>query len=677
MELTNLKGIGPKTEELFGKMGIKTAEELLEFFPRDYETFSEPITVSEAAFRTSATFRGAFTQIPAERRTSKVKITTSVFKDETGQPIKAVWFNSPFIKNTLKTDCIYVIRGKLSRKFGITQIEQPKIYTEEQYALKLKEMQPVYPLTAGLANATIVKAVKDALESTSFENVCKNDPVPKEISEELGLEDRGTAIKNLHFPESREKLQKAASRMAFEEIFMFIYMMKKQGSQKSEDCGIKIPEDERTKNFIENLPFRLTNAQLKVLSEISADMSGGKVMNRLVQGDVGSGKTMVALCALMNTAYAGYQGVLMAPTEVLAAQHYENINKIFRENNIKLNAALLTGSMTALEKKVVYDALEDGRVDIAIGTHALIQDKVKFKNLALAITDEQHRFGIKQRKALADKASGGGKSITPHMIVMSATPIPRTLALIVYGGMDVSVIDELPAARKKIKNALIDDSLKDNAYRLILREIQKGRQAYIICPLVEFSEGLDACNVTDYVKMLEDVFEPPVTVGMLHGQMPPAKKNEIMKKFADGKIDILVSTTVVEVGVDVPNATVMMIEDADRFGLAALHQLRGRVGRGDAQSYCIFVSNNKSKESKERLEVLNHSNDGFEIAAKDLKLRGPGESTGIRQSGLLSFKNFDIYRDADIAQQALQAVSEVEAKNIKMPEVNIEESLIL
>ena len=381
----------------------------------------------------------------------------------------------------------------------------------------------------------------------------------------------------------------------------------------------------------------------------------GFCMSRLVQGDVGSGKTIVALAALMDTAFAGHQGALMAPTEVLAEQHYHTVTRLFKEHHVELNAALLTGSMTALEKRSVYNALEDGKIDILIGTHALIQEKVRFQDLALAVTDEQHRFGIRQREALAEKA--GGKM--PHMIVMSATPIPRTLALILYGDMDVSVIDQVPASRLPVKNAVVDDSYHDNAYRFITNQVKKGHQVYIICPLVEYSEGLDAANVEDYTEMLREILDPSIRIGKLTGPMSPSKKNEIMTKFAKGDIDVLVSTTVIEVGVDVPNATVMMVEDANRFGLATLHQLRGRVGRGKDQSYCIFVSNNRSKEAMERLEILNHTNNGFEIAAKDLEMRGPGELMGVRQSGALAFCCFDIYRDAEVASFASEAADRI------------------
>lgn len=651
MELTSLKGIGEKTAELFQKLGCSTVEELLEFFPRDYEVFYPPVTIGEIGYRTFATIRGVFTQSVFQRRIRKMTITTAQFKDEVGGSIRVCYFNAPFMKDAIHPGELTILRGRISRKHGILQIDQPKIYTPEEYAALMGQMQPIYPLTKGLSNAAITKAIRNAFATDAFEQIDQKDLIPKEIRDRYGLCAKSEAVRNLHFPKDDGSFSRAAVRMSFEEIFLFILAMKQNETGFHADSSIRIPFDERTRGFLDNLPYDLTNAQKKVVREITSDLDSGKVMSRLIQGDVGSGKTIVALCALMNAAYAGYQSAFMAPTEVLAKQHYETITHLFSEYGIKLHAALLTGSMTNLEKKVVYDALEDGRIDILIGTHALFQEKVHYRSLGLVITDEQHRFGIKQREALAKKGS------QPHMIVMSATPIPRTLALILYGDMDVSVIDELPAKRKPIKNAVVDISYRDNIYRFLEKEIKKGHQAYIICPLVEYSEGLEASNVTDYSEMLRDVMDEQISIGMLHGQMPSAKKNEIMQRFADGEIQILVSTTVVEVGVDVPNATVMVIEDANRFGLAALHQLRGRVGRGSEQSYCIFVSNNASKEAMERLGILKTSNDGFEIASKDLSIRGPGEFMGIRQSGALSFKNFDLYRDADVAQKALEAVT--------------------
>jgi len=668
MRLTELKGIGEKTEEAFSGLGIKSVEDLLEFYPRDFEVFSEPVTVAEIGYRTFATVKGVFMQPPFQRRSGKLKITNAVLKDPVGKSLRVTWFNAPYMMNNIQIGEEYILRGRISRKRGSLQMDQPKVFRPDEYRDRMTRMQPVYPLTKGVTNTQITKAVKQAMQTSAFEVCASNDPVPASVRDMFSVMDKGQALRQMHFPENREEYIAARKRAAFEEIFLFILAMKRRSAGKDESGGHIIREDNRTKEFLKALPFSLTDAQSRVISEIASDMSSGKVMNRLIQGDVGSGKTIVALAACMNAGFAGFQAAFMAPTEVLAAQHFETVTRLFRTYRIPLRTGLLTGSMTALEKQVVYDALEDGRLDIVIGTHALFQDKVTYRNLGLVITDEQHRFGILQRKALRNKG------LSPHMIVMSATPIPRTLALIIYGDMDVSVIDMVPALRKPIRNAVIDDSLKDNAYRLIEREVRKGHQAYIICPLVEYSEGVEAANVCDYTDMLRDVLSEDITVGMLHGQMKNAQKNEIMERFASGRIDVLVSTTVVEVGVDVPNATVMMIEDANRFGLAALHQLRGRVGRGADQSYCIFACSSASKEAMSRLEILKSSNDGFEIASKDLELRGPGELMGIRQSGELSFHVFDLYKDADIAKDALSAAQKVLERSI--PVTPSEQALI-
>lgn len=675
MELTALKGIGSKTAEYFAKLGVHSQEELLEFFPRDYELFFAPVTIGEIGYKTFVSLKGMFTGECFQRKVNKLTITTARFQDEIGGQIKVTWFNAPYMKDAVHPGELYVLRGRVSRKYGVLTLNQPKVYKLEEYQKLMNTMQPVYPLTKGITENTISQAVRRAMEGEAFSRLDGEDPIPGEIRVRYGLCKKSYAVSNLHFPESKEAYMAAAVRMSFEEIFLFILAMKQQEAGAKEETEIFIPDSPKTKEFLSSLPFQLTDAQKRVVEEVNHDMVSGYVMNRLIQGDVGSGKTIVALAALMNAAYAGYQSALMAPTEVLASQHYENISRMLKEHGTGLNAALLTGSMTALEKRVVYDALEAGKIHILIGTHALFQEKVKYQNLGLVVTDEQHRFGIKQREALAQKASKEGKEVHPHMLVMSATPIPRTLALILYGNMDVSVIDQLPGGRKPIKNAVVDDSYKENAFRFIEKEVAKGHQVYIICPLIEYSEGVDAQNVTDYSEMLKDVLNEQITIGMLHGQMTPAKKNEIMTRFAEGKIQVLVSTTVIEVGVDVPNATVMMVEDANRFGLAALHQLRGRVGRGQDQSYCIFVCNNHSKEAMERLEVLKTSNNGFEIAAKDLELRGPGEFLGIRQSGALSFKNFDVYRDADLAQKATAAVDDYLNGRLRLTK-NEEENLL-
>ncbi len=653
MRLSELKGIGAKTEELFRKLGVESVEDLLEFYPRDFEVYAEPVSIAEIGYRTFASVRGSFLQPPYQRRSGKLKITTAVLKDAVGKSLRVTWFNAPYMMNNIEAGKEYILRGRINRKRGILTLDQPRVFEPDEYRQKMDLMQPVYPLTKGLSNNLIIKAVTQAIRTSAFEECVRREYVPADVRNRYHLLDKQDAVRYMHFPETREDFEAARKRAAFEEIFLFVLTMKRSGDHIKSDSTFHIAPDARTESFLSGLPFELTDAQKKVITEINADMSSGLVMNRLIQGDVGSGKTIVALSACMNAGFAGVQSAFMAPTEVLAAQHFETFTRLFKEHGIDLHVGLLTGSMTALEKKVVYDALEDGRLDIVVGTHALFQEKVRYRNLGLIITDEQHRFGIRQRQALSEKGE------LPHMIVMSATPIPRTLALIIYGDMDVSVIDTVPALRKPIKNAVIDDSYKENAYRLIEREVRKGRQAYIICPLVEFSEGVDAQNVEDYTEMLRDVMPEDITIGMLHGQMKNAKKNEIMESFASGRIQVLVSTTVVEVGVDVPNATVMMIEDANRFGLAALHQLRGRVGRGADQSYCMFVCNNGSKEAMQRLEILKESNNGFEIAAKDLELRGPGELLGIRQSGELSFNSFDLYKDADLASLAAEAAGDI------------------
>ena len=411
-----------------------------------------------------------------------------------------------------------------------------------------------------------------------------------------------------------------------------------------------------TVRFLERVPFELTKAQKKVWREIREDLSGPFCMNRLIQGDVGSGKTILAVLALLMCAANGYQGALMAPTEVLARQHAQSVAELVEGCSLEesVEIVLLTGSMTAKEKREAYARIESGEAKLVIGTHALIQEKVHFHRLGLVVTDEQHRFGVRQRETLADKGQH------PHVLVMSATPIPRTLAIIVYGDLDVSVIDEMPANRLPIKNCVVDESWRPNAYRFLEKETAAGRQAYVICPMVEENPEIEIENVVDYTKKLKESLNPSITIEYLHGKMKPAQKNEIMERFASGEIQILVSTTVIEVGVNVPNATVMMVENAEQFGLAQLHQLRGRVGRGKYQSYCIFISGTDNKDTRKRLEILNKSNDGFYIASEDLKLRGPGDLFGVRQSGLLEFKIGDIFTDARILQEASEEAAKLQ-----------------
>ena len=541
------------------------------------------------------------------------------------------------------------------------------MYTRSQYSKIEGTMQPIYPLTKGLSNKTVANAVHQALEK--FDAGLEKEYIPGYVRQKNELAEHNYAVVNIHFPKSMEDYIQARKRLAFEEFFLFVLAVRSlRNSNERIPNGYIIQNDSRTDDFIEKLPFSLTNGQKSAWTEVKKNMSGKGLMSRLIQGDVGSGKTIIAVLALMNTAYAGYQAAMMVPTEVLAKQQYDSITKMFNNMGVELNVSLLVGSMTAAAKRKVYEDIENGSTDIVIGTHAVIQEKVIFKNLALVITDEQHRFGVNQRRDLSDKGNN------PHILVMSATPIPRTLAIIVYGDLDISVIDELPAERLPIKNCVVDESYRPNAYKFIENQVYAGRQAYVICPMVEDSENIEAENVIDYAKKLSGELPDDIKVEYLHGKMKASQKNEIMEKFSKNEINVLVSTTVIEVGVNVPNATVMMVENAERFGLAQLHQLRGRVGRGGFQSYCIFVSGNKSKKTKDRLEILNKTNDGFKIAEEDLKLRGPGDFFGVRQSGDFDFGIADIYTDAKVLKSASEAAGEVLDKD---PELELEENRYL
>lgn len=573
----------------------------------------------------------------------------------------------PFLKSSLKLGMRYIFRGRFVIKNGIKILEQPQMYTRSQYSEIEGTMQPIYPLTKGLSNKTVANAVHQALEK--FDAGLEKEYIPGYVRQKNELAEHNYAVVNIHFPKSMEDYIQARKRLAFEEFFLFVLAVRSlRNSNERIPNGYIIQNDSRTDDFIEKLPFSLTNGQKSAWTEVKKNMSGKGLMSRLIQGDVGSGKTIIAVLALMNTAYAGYQAAMMVPTEVLAKQQYDSITKMFNNMGVELNVSLLVGSMTAAAKRKVYEDIENGRTDIVIGTHAVIQEKVIFKNLALVITDEQHRFGVNQRRDLSDKGNN------PHILVMSATPIPRTLAIIVYGDLDISVIDELPAERLPIKNCVVDESYRPNAYKFIENQVHAGRQAYVICPMVEDSENIEAENVIDYAKKLSGELPDDIKVEYLHGKMKASQKNEIMEKFSKNEINVLVSTTVIEVGVNVPNATVMMVENAERFGLAQLHQLRGRVGRGGFQSYCIFVSGNKSKKTKDRLEILNKTNDGFKIAEEDLKLRGPGDFFGVRQSGDFDFGIADIYTDAKVLKSASEAAGEVLDKD---PELELEENRYL
>lgn len=649
-KITVLKGIGEKTASVFQKAGIITIGDLLRYYPRGYDVYEPAVPISEVTENKVVTVTGTVFGRIQVGGTPKMQITTLYLKDLTGT-LKVVWYRMPFLRNTLSHDGVITLRGKVIRKKNTLVMEHPEIFSpSEKYMEKLDSLQPIYSLPSGLSNAAIIKALKQVFDAGVF----GVDFLPKEISDTFELMDFQKALQGIHFPQDKEEFYQARNRLVFEEFLLFIISLR-MSSEKTEKIlnPYCFREQPKITEFLEKLPYNLTNAQTQVWREIQNDMTGIHVMSRLVQGDVGSGKTIIALLAMMLAGLNGYQAAMMAPTEVLARQHFENIQNLLTTYEIPLRPMLLTGSMTAKEKRIAYEALERGKADLIIGTHALIQEKVVYKNLALVVTDEQHRFGVRQREILSEKG------MYPHILVMSATPIPRTLAIILYGNLDISIINELPKNRLPIKNCVVDTSYRNTAYTFMKKQVLAGRQCYVICPMVEESESMDAENVIDYSETLQEIMGKDVKVGFLHGKMKPSEKEQIMEEFAQNEIQILVSTTVIEVGIDVANATVIMIENAERFGLAQLHQLRGRVGRGKHQSYCIFMTASKAKETKERLDILNHSNDGFKIAEEDLRLRGPGDLFGIRQSGLMDFRLGDIYQDAKLLQMASNAAETI------------------
>lgn len=648
--LRELKGVGEKTEKLFQKIGITTAEELLRYYPRTYDIYEEPVEIASAEEDKTVSIRATIATGIYINQIRNLQVLTTTVTDASGR-LPVAWFNAPYLRGTLKKGSVFILRGKIIRKKGRPQMEHPEIFTPAAYEEIIHSMQPVYGLTKGLSNKMITKLVHQILDTRPLHG----EYLPEEIRERYQLADANYAIRTVHFPKNMQELLTARKRLVFDEFLLFVLAIQLL-KEKTEEAPNTFPMKPvwTTEEIIEGLPYDLTGAQKNVWHEIERDLSGHKLMSRLVQGDVGSGKTVIAFLAMVLSAENGFQSALMVPTEVLANQHYEGFLRLMEEQNIaSCHPVLLTGSTTARQKREIYQKIADGEVNVIIGTHALIQEKVEYKNLGLVITDEQHRFGVRQREALTTRGN------PPHVLVMSATPIPRTLAIILYGDLDISIIDELPAKRLPIKNCVVGTSYRPKAYSFIEKQVQMGRQAYVICPMVEESEGLEAENVTDYARKLQEILPGEIKVEILHGKMKPKEKNRIMEAFASGEIQVLVSTTVVEVGVNVPNATVMMVENAERFGLTQLHQLRGRVGRGEHQSYCIFIQGNNEENTSKRLKILNESNDGFYIAGEDLKLRGPGDLFGIRQSGLMEFKIGDIYNDAGILKNASEAAGEI------------------
>lgn len=647
--ISSLKGIGEKTAKLYEKLGVFTIADLLSDYPRAYDTFEPPVPVGNLMEDQVMAVCASLTKAPDLVRFNRMQMVSVYIRDITGS-LQIVWFNMPYMKSNLKPGIFYVFRGRVVRKRGRLMMEQPEVYSKEAYDELAPSMQPVYSQTKGLGNKAIVKALRQALESRTLER----EYMPSYIRKKHQLAEINYAVEHIHFPEDQSQLLFARKRLVFDEFFFFLTGVRKLNEKKADRTSSYVmkPSDQ-VKTFLNRLPYKLTQAQMRTWSEILTDLSGGLIMNRLIQGDVGSGKTIVAFLALLTAAYNGFQAALMAPTEVLARQHYESLSQMLSKQGMEIRTVLITGSMNAKEKREAYEKIRSHQADLIIGTHALIQEKVEYDNLALVVTDEQHRFGVGQRELFSDK----GKD--PHILVMSATPIPRTLAIILYGDLDISVIDQLPQGRQPIKNCVVNPQWRPKAYDFIRKQVEEGRQAYVICPMVEPSELLEAENVLDYTKKLRKELPSSITVEYLHGQMKGKEKNAVMERFASGDVQVLVSTTVIEVGVNVPNATVMMIENAERFGLAQLHQLRGRVGRGDFQSYCIMVNCSGEEGVSKRLDILNHSNDGFYIASQDLKLRGPGDIFGMRQSGDLEFKLADIFTDAPLLKSVSEEVNQL------------------
>lgn len=660
--LTEIKGVGEKTAALFAKVGVTDIASLLHYYPRTFSVFEEVTSADRVTDGRTVSVNCIVTGNPSVRHVRGKSIVTARCGDESGN-LSLIWFNAPWLRSGLKPGRRYVFRGLAKKKGNAFTLQQPAMFTPEEYASLAGSMQPVYPLTKGLTNAVVMKSIRKALDLNCY----TEETLPEEILSAEGLTGIREALFGIHFPKNEGDYLAARNRLAFEEFYDFIRKLRalKEENDLAPNAFPCI-ETADTARLIEALPYRLTAAQHRVWEEIKTDLEGAHQMNRLVQGDVGSGKTIVAFLSLLMTAANGYQGAIMAPTAVLAAQHFENFRALSERHGLPVRPVLLTGSMSAKDRREALAGIADGAYNVIVGTHALFQEGVAYRRLALVITDEQHRFGVRQRDALqekakiaADDADSRSRTIAerhaPHILSMSATPIPRTLAIILYGDLHVSLLDEAPAKRLPVKNAVVNTAYREKARQLIVKEVRAGHQAYVICPMIEPGEMEGLTNVTEYAEELREILPAEIRIGVLHGQMKAKEKDRVMEEFAAHLTDVLVSTTVVEVGVDVPNATVMMIEDAQRFGLAQLHQLRGRVGRGEAQSYCIFTDTSPEAERgeiNERLAVMKESNDGFKIAEEDLKTRGPGELFGLRQSGALAFRIADIYRDADLLTRA-------------------------
>ena len=645
-----LKGIGEQRERKLQKLGISTIEDLLTHYPREYKDRSEIVKIADLTMDEPSAFLAQVKEEGQNSRHGRLVYTRMKVYDETGS-VGVLWYNQPYMKNSLKIGEWYLFSGKLQKKYGRKEILSPEVERiGENFAGG--RIIPVYPASEGISQKMLRNLMEEALSQIQGG---MREELPLWLRKEYKLAERNFAIENIHFPKTEQGFYDARRRLVFEELFVLqtaLFQLKNTLEDSGE--GIRMKKKKALQEGEDMLPFALTGAQKRVLKEIEKDMTSGKIMNRLVQGDVGSGKTAVAIITSYWAIRNGYQAAIMAPTEVLANQHFESFQRVFEAAGIKV--VLLTGSLKAKEKKEALEQVKNGEAQMIVGTHAVIQKGVEYHNLGIAITDEQHRFGVRQRSTLTEK----GENV--HTLVMTATPIPRTLALILYGDLDISIIDELPPGRQKIDTSAVDSRYHQRIYTFIRKHVKEGRQAYVICPMIGESEKLEVQNVLDYTEELTKELSE-CRVACVHGKMKAKEKQEIMDDFAAGKIDVLVSTTVIEVGINVPNATIMLIENAERFGLAQLHQLRGRVGRGSEKSYCILVSDTKTKVAKERMKTMTESEDGFVISEKDLKLRGPGEFFGIRQHGLPELKIADLYHDMAILKEAQSAAAELLKKD--------------
>lgn len=647
-DIRYLKGVGEKRAGLLNKLGIFTIEQLFEYYPRDYRDFSQEMLVSDCESGKNACIKATLISNVKEHMVRRGMTLYKCDFTDGKTVIHATLFNQKFLAKSLKIYEDYILFGKIEKRLSFAEMNSPQILPAKDNA----GIHPVYRATEKLSSAAIEKLVRTALEQHGE----FAETLPQEIRQKYDLIDLTAAMRNIHFPNSFELLAAARKRLIFEELLTLQLGLLKLKGKKRRESHIRIIND-FTQEFLHLLPFSPTGAQLRAVKDCVADMQGKYSMNRLLQGDVGSGKTAVAAGVIYTAVKNGFQCALMAPTEILANQHYETLSNLLGSAGIKTE--LLTGSTPAAEKRRIKAALACGEAQFAIGTHALIQKDVDFKNLGLVITDEQHRFGVNQRASLAEKGS------EVHTLVMSATPIPRTLALMIYGDLDISILDELPPGRQKIRTDVVDSRYHKRLYEFVKKQIAAGQQAYIVCPLVEAGES-DLLPAEEYAEQLANGAFKGINLGVLHGKMNSKSKERVMAGFVSGHIKILVATTVVEVGVDVPNASVMIIENAERFGLSQLHQLRGRVGRGKVQSYCVLVSDSESETARERLQIMKKYSDGFKIADEDLKQRGPGDFFGNRQHGLPELKIADMLSNTEILAECRRCADDILKEDFRL-----------